>query len=99
MLRVRQSEPFNRQTLRRLIALIIFGAVAVFLFIYPRVSSTAFTPQGRRRQPTRRTQPQPSTTEAQTPSRGGRNYSRFKHEDHRPPAAKLNCADCHAINS
>ena len=98
MLRVKQSEPFNRQFIRRLIALTIFGAVAVVLFLYPRVSSTAFTPQGRRRQPTRRTQPQP-TTEAQTPSRGGRNFSRFKHEDHRPPVAKLNCADCHAINS
>src|SRR5947209_3851224 len=97
MIRVRQSEPFNRPLRRRAIALTIFGAVVALFFLYPHASSTAFEPQGRRQQP-RRPSPQPST-EAQMPTRGGRNYSRFKHEDHRPPVAKLNCADCHAILS
>jgi len=94
---VRQSEPLSRQPLGRVIALTIFcGAVALFFF-YPRVSSTAFEPQGRRRPQPKTTRPQP-TTEAQTSGRGGgRNYSRFKHEDHRAPVAKLDCADCHAI--
>src|SRR5438045_718064 len=96
MTRVRQSEPSSRQIRGRAIALMIFCGAVVLLFLCPRLSSTAFEPQGRRRPQPKRTTPQP-TTEAQTSARGGRNYSRFKHEDHRAPVAKLDCSDCHAI--
>ncbi|MDT4956056.1 MAG: Class cytochrome family [Acidobacteriota bacterium] len=97
MMRVGQSESFNRQFKRRMIAFAIFASLLTILFLYPRASSTAVEPQGRRQQQ-RRTRPRP-TTPTSTQARGGRNYSRFKHEDHRAPVAKLNCADCHAINS
>ncbi|HYJ45089.1 MAG TPA: cytochrome c3 family protein, partial [Pyrinomonadaceae bacterium] len=94
---MRQSESLSRQLRRRVIALTIFCGVVALLSLYPHVSSTAFEPQGRRRQPPRTTRPQPKADESQTTGRGGRNYSRFKHEDHRAPVAKLDCADCHAI--
>jgi hypothetical protein len=99
---VRQSEPFNRHLRRRLIALFVFSALTTFLFVYPHASSTAvgLEPQGRR-QPQRRTTAPPSTpTTPQSQARGsGRSYSRFKHEDHRPPVAKLDCSNCHIIPS
>jgi hypothetical protein len=82
-----------------MIALTIFCALLSLLFYYPGTSSTAVEPQQqRRRQPqSRRRAPAPN---AQAPARGAaRNYSRFKHEDHRPPVAKLDCADCHTIPS
>jgi hypothetical protein len=94
-MRVGQSENFNRQTKRRMIVVAIFASLLTILFLYPRASSTAVFPQGR-------TQPRPKRTRpvAQTQARaGGRNYSRFKHEDHRQPVAKLSCSDCHSINS
>lgn len=96
---MRQSETFNRQIRLRAIALAVFCAAAVaLLFFCPRISLTAFEPQGRRRPQPKTASPQP-TTETQTSGRGGRNYSRFRHEDHRAPVAKLNCDDCHAITS
>lgn len=95
MMRVGQSEQFNRQTKRRLIALAIFASLLTILFLYPRASSTAIFPQGRQRSGKKRPRPATTTTQA----RGGRNYSRFKHEDHRQPVAKLTCSDCHSINS
>src|SRR4051812_8033119 len=96
MIRVSQSEPLSHQLRGRVIALTIFCGAVALLFLCPRISSTAFEPQGRRRPQPKTTRPQPAT-EAQTSGRGGRNYSRFKHEDHRAPVAKLNCDDCHAI--
>ena len=38
---MRQSESFNRQVRRRLIALFVFSALTTFLFVYPHASSTA----------------------------------------------------------
>src|SRR3954463_9901219 len=98
MVRVRQTVIVSRQLRGRVIALTIFCGVVAVLFLYPRASSTAFEPQGRRRPQPKSTRPRP-TTEAQTPARGGRNYSRFKHEDHRAPVARLDCSDCHAIQN
>jgi hypothetical protein len=96
-MRVGQSEFFNRQSRRRLIALAVFASLLTILFLIPRASSTAAELQGRSQQ-RRRIPPRPSNP-TQNQGRGGRNYSRFKHEDHRPPIAKLNCSSCHAINS
>jgi hypothetical protein len=99
---LRQSESFNRQIKGRLIALAIFAALIALFFISPRASSSAFDfeMQGRRPSQRKTTTAQPSTPPTpQTRSGGGRNYSRFRHEDHRPPVAKLNCSNCHAIPS
>jgi hypothetical protein len=107
MIRVRQSDPFNRQVRRRVIVLTIFGAVVALLFLYPHASSTAFEPQGRRRQPQKRTSTAtPSTpTATETQTRTGRNSpSRFDHSQHRSddprsPVSKLKCTSCHTITS
>lgn len=93
---MRQSETVSRNLRGRAIALSVFCCAVALAFLYPRVSLTAIEPQGRRRPQPKTTRPQPAT-DAQTSGRGGRNYSRFKHEDHRAPVAKLNCDDCHAI--
>jgi hypothetical protein len=96
---VREGEQGKRQTRRRMIALTIFCALFSLPFLYARTSSTAVEPlqQGRRRSSQNRrrttTRPQPQAMSR----RGARNYSRFKHEDHRQPVAKLDCADCHTI--
>lgn len=81
-----------------MIALAIFCASLACLFLYPRTSSTAVEPQQRRQQQqNRRRRPAPQT---QVARRGGAtNYSRFKHESHRLPVAKLDCNSCHAIPS
>ncbi|HEX8891265.1 MAG TPA: cytochrome c3 family protein, partial [Pyrinomonadaceae bacterium] len=96
---MRQSEPFSRQIRLRAIALTVFCGAVALLFLCPRISLTAFEPQGRRRPQPKTTRPAQPTTDTQTSGRGGRNYSRFRHEDHRAPVAKLNCDDCHAIQS
>lgn len=93
-----ESEFFNRQSRRRLIALAICASLLTILFLVPRASSTAAEPQGRQQPRGRRNPPRP-TNPPSTQARTGRNYSRFRHEDHRAPVAKLDCADCHAINS
>jgi hypothetical protein len=99
---VRQCEGRKQVTIRRLIALTIFCALCLLPFLYPQAFSTvAVEPQqqGRRRQAQGRRRRAPAPR-AQTQARSGaRNYSRFKHEDHRLPVAKLDCADCHAIPS
>jgi hypothetical protein len=86
----------------RLMALAVFCALLALLCLYPQASSsTATEPQQRRRtqQQNRRRRP-PSRPGAQTAAqRSGRNYSRFRHEDHREPVAKLDCANCHTIPS
>ena len=99
----RQSELLKRRARGRVLALTIFfsSALLSLLFLYPRVSSSAIEPgQQRRRtqqQPTRR---RPTTSQTQATSRSAaRNYARFKHEDHRQPVARLDCADCHTIPS
>jgi nitrate/TMAO reductase-like tetraheme cytochrome c subunit len=79
------------------IALTIFCASLTCLFLYTRASSTAVEPQQRRQQQNRRRRPSPQTQTASKTS--ARNYSRFKHEDHRAPVAKLDCNSCHAIPS
>lgn len=93
---MRQSEFVSRQFRGRVIAIAIFCGLVAILFLYPRASSTAFEPQGRRRPQPGTNRPQPGI-DAQISARGGRNYSRFKHEDHRAPVAKLDCSDCHTI--
>jgi hypothetical protein len=77
------------------LALIVISCALLSLLLSTRASSTASNPQQRRRpQQTRPRRTNPST------ARGAlRNYSRFKHEDHRQPVAKLDCADCHTIPS
>jgi nitrate/TMAO reductase-like tetraheme cytochrome c subunit len=97
-MRVRQSEAFNRQFRGRLIALAIFASLLTILFLVPRVSSTAVEMEAQGRQRPRKTRPRP-TAPTQTQARAGRNYSRFKHEDHRQPVAKLDCDNCHSIPS
>lgn len=79
-----------------MIPLAIVASLLTILFVYPRASSTAVEPFAQGRQQQRRRRPTPST---QTQARAGRNYSRFKHQSHRQPVAKLDCADCHAIPS
>jgi hypothetical protein len=83
---------------RSLIVLTIFCALFVaLLFFFPRASSTAVEPQQRgQQQQQNRRRPRAS---AQTVTKGRRDYSRFKHEDHRLPVAKLDCSNCHAIQS
>jgi hypothetical protein len=88
---------------RGMFALLIFcGLLLALLFLYPRASSTAvMEPQQKgRSQGQNRRRRRPAAPGTQAASRGaGRNYSRFKHEDHRSPVAKLDCADCHLIPS
>jgi hypothetical protein len=76
---------------------IICCGLLALLFFYPQTSSTAAEPQQRRRQQQNRRRPaRPGTQTARGPAR---NYSLFKHADHRLPVAKLECSDCHAIPS
>jgi hypothetical protein len=98
----RQSEHWKRRARHRVVALMILFLLLALLFFYPHASSNAFgpTPQARRSQPQggRRRPPAPQPQTGRTG--GGRtNYARFRHESHRPPAAKLDCNDCHAIRS
>ena len=97
---LRQSEHWKRRHVRhRIVALMILFLLIALLFLYPHASSNAAALQGRRPQTQggrRRRPPQP---QPQTGRGGGRNYSRFRHESHRPPVAKLDCNDCHAIPS
>ncbi len=82
-----------------MIALLIFCALLALLFLYPRASSTAVEPQQGRRQQTQNRRRRPATR-TQTATRGAaRNYSRFTHESHRLPVAKLDCDNCHVIPS
>ena len=46
----------------------------------------------------RQTQRRPAVN-APAPSKSRRDYSVFKHEDHRLPKAKVNCSECHTIPS
>lgn len=101
----RQSDLFDRRVKRRVAALAAFAACAALLFLCTRVSSTAFEPepqqrrrptQGGRRRPAQPTTGTPGQPAAAASARGG---SRFKHQDHRPPVAKLDCNDCHIINA
>jgi hypothetical protein len=101
----RQREPLKRRTRGSLIALtLLCCALLSALFLYTRATSTAIEPT---QQPRRRAQRQPARRRpatSQTQARGraaatARNYARFKHEDHRQPVAKLDCADCHTIPS
>jgi hypothetical protein len=85
----RQSEHWHRLR-HRVIAVAILLLLIALLFFYPHASSNAAGPALQRRRP--QTQPQTGRT-------GGRNYARFRHESHRPPVAKLDCNDCHAIPS
>lgn len=95
----RESEHWKRRVARhRIVALMILFLLIALLFFYPHASSNAAALQGRRPQTQggrRRRPPQPG----QTGRTGARNYSRFRHESHRPPVAKLDCNDCHAIPS
>lgn len=96
---MRQREPFNRNPRNSLIALAIFVALAsAIIFLCTHTSSQAAIEPQRRTQPQgrRRRSPQP-----RTPSRArtARDYSRFRHADHRPPVAKLDCESCHTIAS
>ena len=80
----------------------LFGVLLSLSFLYSRASSTPVEPQQqRRRTPSSRRRPVTRQPRAPaTQARGtARNYSRFKHEDHRLPVAKLDCADCHTIPS
>jgi hypothetical protein len=91
---VRRNRPFIRQVRGRKLALAVLVAIAAVLFIYPQVSSTAvIEPQGRRPQSRRRRPPAPA------PAKAGRDYSRFKHEDHRKElnGKELACSKCHTI--
>ena len=96
---MRQSEPFNRQLQRSLIALAIFSAFTALLFFCTHTSSTAIEPQQRRTQPQQQGRRRRGATQARTPARAARNYSRFLHASHRPPVAKLDCKNCHTIAS
>ncbi len=98
----RQSEHWKRRLRHRVVALAILFLLLALLFFYPHASSNAYGPalQGRRpqTQPQGRRRRRPPTPQPQT-GRTGRNYSRFRHDSHRPPVAKLDCNDCHAIPS
>jgi Class III cytochrome C family len=99
---VKQSESLSPQAKRSLIALTIFFAFLSLLFLFPRISSTAIEPQQRRSPQQQNRRRRPPASPSQTGKRGvaaARNYSRFKHADHRQPVAKLDCADCHTIPS
>lgn len=96
----------KRRARGRALALTIFCcALLSLLFLYARASSTAIEPEPQqKRRPPKQQQPsrrRPATGQAQAGNRdtAARNYARFKHEDHRQPVAKLNCADCHTIRS
>jgi hypothetical protein len=95
----KQSDCLKRAPGGGPLALIILISCALLSipFLFARTSSTASNPQqGRnRRQPTRTGRQQRPTATRGT----ARNYSHFKHEDHRQPVAKLACADCHTIPS
>jgi hypothetical protein len=91
-----QRKPFDRRVERRLLALGIFAA-ALALLTYARASSTPSVPEPQdRQQQNRRRRARPA---AQTARSTARNYSRFRHEDHRRPVADLKCSDCHTIPS
>ncbi|HUQ31098.1 MAG TPA: hypothetical protein VM095_03215, partial [Pyrinomonadaceae bacterium] len=81
------------------IILIVSCALVSLPFLYARASRTIIEPQqqrGRSTQPSRnrRRRPTTPTPGAQALTKGSsRNYSRFKHEDHRRPIARLDCAD------
>ncbi len=93
----RQNEHWKRRVVRhRLVALAILVLLIALLFFYPHASSNAAAPQRQRTQQRRRRPPQPQPGQT---GRTGRNYARFRHESHRPPVAKLDCNDCHAIPS
>lgn len=104
---MRQSKQSKGQARGRMIGLVCFCALLSLPFLYPRASSNGATlVQQRRRAPQtpqrrrapRARQPQGTKTSAASGATA-RNYSRFKHEDHRLPVAKLDCADCHTISS
>lgn len=80
---------------------LFFCALLALPFLYSRASSTAVQPQQQRRRTTQQPSPRrrPLTRQPQATRGTTRNYSRFKHEDHRQPVAKLDCADCHTIPS
>jgi hypothetical protein len=78
---------------------IIFCATLACLFFYARASSTAIEPGQRRRPQTGRRRGPARPTQPATRGAAARNYSRFKHESHRAPVAKLDCKDCHTISS
>jgi Class III cytochrome C family len=97
---LKQSEQLKRRTKGSLIALTILCALLSLPFLYSRATSTAAEPQQQRRRTQTPARRRPATRQPQATTRGAaRNYSRFKHEDHRPPIAKLDCADCHTIVS
>jgi hypothetical protein len=102
---VRQIDRLQRLSRGGVIGLIVACTLVSLPFLYARASRPAIEPQqqrgrGQQQSPNRR---RPTTTTKpgrQTAARGSaRNYSRFKHEDHRQPVARLDCADCHAIPS
>ena len=85
---------FDRQNKRRLIALGIFALMATALVVSANISST-LGQQGRSRQIQRR---RPVLTK---PAKVTRDYSLFKHEDHRKElnGRELACSKCHTIPS
>jgi hypothetical protein len=83
-----------------MIALTIFCASLACLFLYTRASSTTIEPQQRRRTTRQQQNRRRPATQTQIPGKAAaRNYSRFKHEDHRLPVARLDCNSCHLIPS
>lgn len=94
---MRQSGPFKRKLRRQQVAVALLVAVAALFFIYQRASSTAaLEPQGRQKQTNRRRRPP-----TQSPAKPTRDYSLFKHEDHRKDSngKELACSSCHTIPS
>jgi hypothetical protein len=96
---VRQSDNRKPQTSRNVLALTIFCALILCLFLYTQASSNALEPQQRRQQQQQQRRRRPVPANQTVRATAARSYSRFKHESHRLPVAKLDCNNCHAIAS
>ena len=88
--RVRQSSSFTCKIGRRLIALAIFGTLAIIFSSHQLSSTQLLQAQARRQQ--RRTPPK-AVSQTRKPLRD----STFKHETHRAPKTNLICSKCHTI--
>lgn len=99
---VRQIDRLKPLARDGVIVLIVSCALISLPFLYARASLPAIEQQQQRGRGTRPSgnRRRRTTTTTPAPARGSsRNYSRFKHEDHRRPVARLDCADCHTIPS